>query len=50
MFFTAVPEPNGVYLSDCQIEAPAAWAIDIDAAKKLYELSEKLVGTDDIDR
>ncbi|KAE8554697.1 hypothetical protein TMatcc_005771 [Talaromyces marneffei ATCC 18224] len=38
------PEPKGVYISDCQIAEAAPWATDVDAAKKLHELSAKLVG------
>lgn len=38
------PEPKGVYISDCQIAEAAPWATDVEAAKKLYELSATLVG------
>ncbi|EED21849.1 short-chain dehydrogenase, putative [Talaromyces stipitatus ATCC 10500] len=40
------PEPNRVYISDCQIAEAAPWAIDTDAAKRLFELSVELVGID----
>lgn len=35
---------DGVYLSDCQIAEPAAWARDPIAAERLWALSEELVG------
>ena len=41
---SGTPEPKGVYISDCQIAEAAQWATDLDAAKKLYELSASLVG------
>ncbi|PCG99424.1 Short-chain dehydrogenase/reductase SDR [Penicillium occitanis (nom. inval.)] len=37
-------QPKGVYISDCQIAEAAPWATDVEAAKKLYELSAKLAG------
>jgi NAD(P)-dependent dehydrogenase (short-subunit alcohol dehydrogenase family) len=37
-------EGNGIYLDDCQPLEPASFARDPKAAKKLWELSEKLVG------
>ncbi|EJD38699.1 NAD(P)-binding protein [Auricularia subglabra TFB-10046 SS5] len=36
--------PNGSYLANCQIGSPKATTRDVDAAKKLWELSERLVG------
>jgi hypothetical protein len=34
---------TGKYLSDCRITTPAPQALDEVAAKKLWEISEKLV-------
>ncbi|KAF2462266.1 hypothetical protein BDY21DRAFT_330937 [Lineolata rhizophorae] len=38
------PNPESVYLSDCQLEPPAPHASDPAAAKRLWDLSEELVG------
>lgn len=35
---------SGAYLDDCQASDPADFAKDMGNAKKLWELSEKLVG------
>jgi hypothetical protein len=37
-------EHNGAYLSDCVIAQPVEYAHDPENAKRLWELSEKLVG------
>ena len=34
---------GGLYLADCGIAEPAAWAVDPDAAARLWALSERLV-------
>lgn len=34
---------NGVYLADCQMAEPPAWASNKQSAERLWELSEKLV-------
>ncbi|QKX59071.1 uncharacterized protein TRUGW13939_06201 [Talaromyces rugulosus] len=39
-----LPGPGEFYLSDCQFKEPAPWAKDTDAADRLYQLSEKLLG------
>ena len=33
-----------IYLSDCQLVEAAPWAVNSEAAEKLWKLSEKLVG------
>jgi NAD(P)-dependent dehydrogenase (short-subunit alcohol dehydrogenase family) len=35
---------GGVYLADCQVTAPAPWALDTESATRLWELTEDLVG------
>jgi NAD(P)-dependent dehydrogenase (short-subunit alcohol dehydrogenase family) len=35
---------GGVYLADCQVAVPAAWALDRDSALRLWALTEDLVG------
>ena len=37
-------DPGVLYLSDCQIAEPAAWAADPKAADRLWKLSEEIVG------
>ncbi|EMD58951.1 hypothetical protein COCSADRAFT_41509 [Bipolaris sorokiniana ND90Pr] len=41
----ALNDEKGIFLDDCQISNAAPHATDPDKAKKLWELSEKLVGT-----
>ncbi|XP_014562277.1 hypothetical protein COCVIDRAFT_21853 [Bipolaris victoriae FI3] len=41
----ALNEEQGIFLDDCQIRDAAPHATDPDKAEKLWELSEKLVGT-----
>ena len=36
--------PNGVYLVECQFGAAADFAVDPEAAERLWRLSEMLVG------
>lgn len=38
------PDGDNVYLSDCQVEDSAPWAKDPEAADRLWQLSESLVG------
>ncbi|KAI2626135.1 retinol dehydrogenase 13 [Hypomontagnella submonticulosa] len=40
----AFEDRNGSYVVDCQITSPAEHAADPESARKLWELSEKLVG------
>ncbi len=35
---------SGNYYSDCAVKTPSRHAQDMDAAKKLWEISERLVG------
>ena len=35
---------SGLYYADCDVKAPSRHAQDMDAAKKLWEISEELVG------
>lgn len=35
---------QGVYLDDCQLRRPSKWAADAANAKRLWKLSEELVG------
>jgi NAD(P)-dependent dehydrogenase (short-subunit alcohol dehydrogenase family) len=35
---------GGVYLADCQVAVPAAWALDRDSALRLWALTEDLAG------
>jgi NAD(P)-dependent dehydrogenase (short-subunit alcohol dehydrogenase family) len=35
---------GGSYLEDCSVGSPAAWASDLDAAERLWSLSDALVG------
>lgn len=37
-------DPSMIYLSDCQLAEPAAWASDATAAERLWRLSEDIVG------
>lgn len=37
-------DPSMIYLSDCQLAEPAAWASDAKAAERLWRLSEDIVG------
>jgi hypothetical protein len=37
-------DAEGIYLQDCQFGSPAPHATDLDAAEKLWALSEGLVG------
>ncbi|KAL1977282.1 hypothetical protein VTN31DRAFT_141 [Thermomyces dupontii] len=40
----ATPQPSGAYLHECQVAQPAPWASDVNAAERLAQLSEELVG------
>jgi hypothetical protein len=40
-----VSDPSAIYLSDCQFAKTAPHAVNMDAAERLFELSEELVGT-----
>ncbi|KAJ5896713.1 uncharacterized protein N7473_006112 [Penicillium subrubescens] len=40
----SVSDPSAVYLSDCQFAPTAPHAVNLEAAEKLYHLSEELVG------
>ncbi|KAJ5750655.1 Short-chain dehydrogenase [Penicillium manginii] len=42
---TDVSDPSAIYLSDCQFAKTAPHAVNMDAAERLFELSEELVGT-----
>jgi hypothetical protein len=47
LYCTVSPEVEGVggkYYSDCRETQPTAAACDLEAAKKLWEVSEQLVG------
>jgi hypothetical protein len=35
---------DGVFLSDCQLISPSAWAVDEGSAEKLWRLSQELTG------
>ena len=35
---------SGLYYSDCRIKTPTRQAQDLDAARRLWEVSEKMVG------
>ncbi|EWC48055.1 hypothetical protein DRE_02634 [Drechslerella stenobrocha 248] len=37
-------EGTGYYLNNCQFDVPKEWAVDPEAAKKLWTLTEKIVG------
>jgi NAD(P)-dependent dehydrogenase (short-subunit alcohol dehydrogenase family) len=37
-------EGKNYYLSDCQLQEAASWAVDSESAEKLWKLSESLVG------
>jgi NAD(P)-dependent dehydrogenase (short-subunit alcohol dehydrogenase family) len=39
-----VEEGMGIYLDDCQFAEPSPWAKDDEAAEKLWDISERLVG------
>ncbi len=43
-FTKELDDHGGAYLADCAIEQPAAWARDDDVARRLWDLSERLVG------
>jgi hypothetical protein len=36
------PNPEDIYLDNCQIGRPAKWAADVDAARRLWEVCEKM--------
>lgn len=40
-----VSEPSAIYLSDCQFAKTAPHAVNMDAAERLFQLSEELVGS-----
>lgn len=42
--YVATPQPSGAYLHECQLAQPAPWASDVNAAERLAQLSEDLVG------
>ncbi|KAJ5387006.1 Short-chain dehydrogenase [Penicillium cosmopolitanum] len=42
---TEVSEPSAIYLSDCQFAKTAPHAVNMDAAERLFQLSEELVGS-----
>lgn len=41
-------EGQGWYLSDCQVEMPAAHAAEIEVAERLWSVAEGLVGESDL--
>ncbi|KAJ6260752.1 hypothetical protein Dda_4981 [Drechslerella dactyloides] len=42
--FNSWTEEKGYYLDDCQLKAPIPWAVDPEAAQRLWKLSEEIVG------
>jgi NAD(P)-dependent dehydrogenase (short-subunit alcohol dehydrogenase family) len=43
-FDPSIADRNGGYLDDCQLATPAPYASDPELARKLWELSEKILG------
>ena len=37
-------DQGGAYCSDCAVAKPEAWALDVDNAQRLWDLSESMVG------
>jgi hypothetical protein len=37
-------DADGAYLDDCQIKRPSKWAAEGEKARRLWKLSEELVG------
>ena len=35
---------DGIFLSDCQLISPVAWAVDEKSAERLWQLSQDLTG------